>query len=148
VKAWSVVMLGAVVAAGAVGGCAERRLAISSEPAGATVWVNDVEVGRTPVEVNFTHYGVYDVRLRLEGYEPIVTSAEAEAPWYEFVGADLITEAVPGFDRTGVVTRVAWNFQMKPSAERAAAEAGDRRGFERELIERANAMRERVEGPK
>lgn len=131
-----------------VGGCAERRLAISSEPPGATVWVNDVEVGRTPVEVNFTHFGVYDVRLRLDGYEPIVTSAEAEAPWYEFVGADLVTEAVPGFDGTGVVTRVAWNFQMKPSAERSAAEAGDRAGFERDLIERADAMRERVETPK
>jgi hypothetical protein len=134
-----------VVAAGLMtGGCAERRLSITSEPAGATVWVNDVEVGRTPVEANFTHYGMYDVRLRLDGYEPIATSAEAKAPWYEFVGADLITEAVPfgGLDGSGggVMTRVAWNFAMRPALERT----GDRAAFEADLLERAKALKSRL----
>lgn len=122
-----------------VGGCAERRLAITSEPAGATVWVNDVEVGRTPVEANFTYYGTYDVRLRLDGYEPIATSARAEAPWYEFLGADLITEAIP----TGVTTRVDWKFTMKPALERI----GDRAQFEADLIARAREMRSRLTPP-
>ena len=132
-------MLAAVLMAG---GCAERRLAITSEPAGATVWVNDVEVGRTPVEANFTHYGIYDVRLRLDGYEPIATSAEANAPWYEYVGADLITEAVPfgGVNGGGVMTRVSWNFAMKPALERT----GDKAAFEAELLERARALRSRL----
>lgn len=137
-------IVGSFVSASLLGGCAERRLAITSEPAGATVWVNDVEVGRTPVEANFTHYGMYDVRLRLDGYEPISTSAEAEAPWYEFVGADLITEAIPfgsldGSGR-GVTTRVAWNFAMVPVLERGA----DKAAFEAELLERANALRARL----
>lgn len=122
-----------------VGGCAERRLAITSEPAGATVWVNDVEVGRTPVEANFTYYGTYDVRLRLDGYEPIATSARAEAPWYEFVGADLITEAIP----TGVTTRVDWKFTMKPALEKT----GDKAQFEADLIARAREMRAKLTPP-
>ncbi|XVJ60865.1 MAG: PEGA domain-containing protein [Tepidisphaera sp.] len=126
--------------AAACGGCAERRLAITSEPAGATVWVNDVEVGRTPVEVNFTHYGTYDVRLRLDGYEPIATSAQAKAPWYEFVGADLVTEAIPFGERGGVMTRVSWNFAMKPALERVE----DRKAFEADLLERAKALKSRL----
>ena len=68
-----------------LGACArvERRITITSEPSGAIVSLNDTEVGRTPVEVDFTYFGVYDVRLRKEGYEPIVTTAEAKAPLHE-----------------------------------------------------------------
>lgn len=128
-------MLAAMLAIPAVclTGCAERRLVINSEPAGATVWVNDVEVGRTPLEANFTHYGTYDVRLRLDGFEPIATSAEATAPWYEFIGADLVTEAIP----TGVTTRVMWNFTLKPSLEQSA----DKAAFETDLLHRARDMK-------
>lgn len=127
------------LAAGAAlaGGCAERRLAISSEPPGATVWVNDVEVGRTPVEVNFTHYGTYDVRLRLNGYEPVATSAKAEAPWYEFIGADLITEALP----TGVTTKVEWRFTLQPAME----VIGTKEEFEANLLKRARELRSQLE---
>lgn len=141
-KATTVLGLCAIASgvASVAGGCAERRLAITSEPTGATVWVNDVEVGRTPVEVNFTHYGMYDVRLRLEGYEPIATSAEAKAPWYEFVGADLITEAVAFGERGGVMTRVSWNFAMRPALE----QAGNRVEFEADLLERAKALKSRL----
>ena len=61
------------------GGCGrqERVIEITSEPAGAVVWLNDRELGRTPVQTEFLFFGVYDVRLALEGYEPVVTSREA-----------------------------------------------------------------------
>lgn len=133
--------IGSILSLAAVlGGCAERRLAITSDPPGATVWVNDVEVGRTPVEANFTHYGTYDVRLRLEGFEPIATSAQAKAPWYEFVGADLVTEAIPWGEHGGVMTRVAWNFTLKPALERTE----ERAAFEADLLERARALKSRL----
>lgn len=121
------------------GGCAERRLIITSEPAGATVWVNDTELGRTPVSASFLHYGTYDVRLRLEGYEPVVTSARAETPFYEFVGPDLITEAIP----TDVVTEIRWNFNLVPAFEKSQ----DRETFERELIQRAKGLAGKVSLP-
>jgi PEGA domain-containing protein len=59
------------------------------------VYLNDQEVGRTPVTVPFTFYGVYDVRMEAEGYHPLWTKQKAEAPWWETPGIDLFAEAVP-----------------------------------------------------
>lgn len=46
--------------------CVERTISITSTPSGALVHLNDQEVGRTPLTVPFTYYGVYDVRLEHE----------------------------------------------------------------------------------
>ncbi len=116
----------------------ERTLAITSDPPGAMVWVNDVQLGRTPVESDFTFFGTYDVRLRLEGYEPIATSAEADAPLHEQPGFDLAVAALPGTHRT----RIAWHYTLTPVPEQAV----DRDAAEDALVERAKAMRERA-GP-
>lgn len=130
------IALAAVLASGFVlGGCAQRRIVVTSEPSGATVYVNDVEIGRTPVSAGFTYYGVYDVRLRKDGYEPISTSAQADAPLYEFAGPDLITEAIPG----GVLTEVKWHFTLQPIGE-----VGDRKAFEKDLLQRAGELRKTV----
>src|SRR5688500_8891874 len=49
----------------AVAGCGvQRSLTVQSEPPGALVYLNGLEVGRTPVTRDFTWYGVYDVELR------------------------------------------------------------------------------------
>ena len=34
------------------GGCLERTIKVTTEPEGAVVWINDVEVGRTPLADN------------------------------------------------------------------------------------------------
>ncbi|QOJ00014.1 MAG: PEGA domain-containing protein [Phycisphaeraceae bacterium] len=131
-----------VVSAGclvALGACAQRRIEITSQPPGATVWVNDLEVGRTPVTATFVHYGTYDVRLAREGCEPLSTSARAAAPWYEYVGPDLVAEAWPG----GVTTTVRWHFTLEPAREVSQ----DRGAFEAGLIERAGALRSRLAVP-
>lgn len=129
--------LSALGIAALAGGCAERRIVVTSEPSGATVFINDVEVGRTPVTAGFTYYGMYDVRLRCEGFEPISTSAKADAPLYEFAGPDLITEAIPG----GVITEVKWHFVMSPTPELGP----DRKAFEADLIQRAVQLRSSTE---
>lgn len=118
-------------------GCMQRSLEITSEPEGATVYLNDVEVGRTPLEVGFTYYGEYDVLLMKDGYEPLRTRADAVAPVYEHPPLDLAAEAMPW----GVRTRVPWHFVMTPlpatAEEKAAAEAA--------LLDRARATREKLE---
>lgn len=119
-----------------LGGCLERRLLITSEPPGADVWVNDAEVGRTPLVADFKYYGEYDVRLRLAGHEPVATKALARAPWYEWMGPDLVAEALP----TPVVTEVKWHFTLKPSAERSTEPVE----FERGLMERARELKART----
>lgn len=112
-------------------GCAsERRIVVTSEPKGARVYLNDVDVGVTPVEVDFTYFGVYDVRLRKSGYEPLSTARKAEAPFHEWPGIDLVALALPGRE----VTEIAWHFVLEPADEDAAA-----------LIERARGLRDRVE---
>src|SRR5690349_12709672 len=62
-------------------GCVRRELTVTSEPAGALVYLNGLEAGRTPFTTDFTYYGNYDVQVRREGTEPLVTSKNIVAPW-------------------------------------------------------------------
>ena len=83
------------IAAGCAVGCVERTISITSDPPGTLVYLNDEEVGRTPLKVPFLFYGVYDVRLEHDGYKPLLTQQKAKAPWWEAPGPDLIAEAIP-----------------------------------------------------
>lgn len=112
-RARSMVPILCLIAVSALPACTERLLVITSEPEGAEVILNDVQVGRTPVEVGFTYYGTYDVRLRHEGYEPLITSREAEAPFYEWPGVDLVAMATP----VRKTTVIRWHFTLEPAKE-------------------------------
>ena len=76
-------------------GCVEREFVITSEPAGALVFISDVEVGRTPVTVPFTWYGDYDIILRLDGHTTLKTHANINVPVYEIPPFDLLSEIAP-----------------------------------------------------
>jgi hypothetical protein len=89
-------------------GCVERKITITSKPKGALVHLNDQEVGRTPVDVPFTFYGTYDVRLEKEGYKPLWTERDAKAPLWEYPGPDLVAEAIPG-----MVSNPTWHFDLR-----------------------------------
>ncbi len=115
-------------------GCIERRIRVTSEPPGAIVWLNDREIGRTPVETGFTFHGDYDVRLALQGYEPVHTERRAEAPVHEWPGIDLVAHALPvKFDNT-----IEWHFDLEPSLELTQ----ERDAYETELVERAERLRQ------
>jgi len=119
------------------GGCTSRRIAITSEPEGALVTVNDVEVGRTPVEADFTYYGVYDVRVEARGYEPLRTRARANAPFYEYPPVDFIASSTPP-TKDHVVR---WHFRLEPSLESTQSPEE----FERTLLERARVLRGKID---
>ena len=121
-----VVVAGCVVGAG----CVDRRIFITSEPEGARVYLNDQDVGLTPLEVNFTWFGTYDVRLRKAGYEPLVTTAEAKAPLHEIPPFDFVAMAVPGTKRT----HIDWHFELTPATTDTSG-----------LLERAGELRAEVE---
>lgn len=95
----------------AAAGCVQRRIFVTSEPPGAEVWLNDVDVGLTPVEVDFTYFGVYDVRLRKDGFEPISTSAKAKAPPHEWPGLSFLALLVP----TTKKTEIRWHYDLEPA---------------------------------
>lgn len=117
-----------------LGGCLERTVSITSEPAGALVILNDEEIGRTPVETGFRYFGVYDVRLQREGFEPIVTEKEAVAPIWEYPGLDLLAIAAPW----RVKTHLEWHFDLEAVPEPGTPEAEQ---SEQELFDRARSLR-------
>jgi len=115
-----------VVLSQLVVGCGTtRNITVTSEPSGALVYLNDEEVGRTPVTVPFQFYGTYDVRLEAEGYKPLWTTHEAAAPFWEYPGPDLVGEALGG------KSELHWNFILEPLAP----------GEEDTLIDRSRQMR-------
>ncbi|MEM1165400.1 MAG: PEGA domain-containing protein [Planctomycetota bacterium] len=109
-----------------------RRIRVTSEPTGALVHLNDVEVGRTPLEVDFTYFGTYDVRLSKAGYEPLRTTAVARPRLHDQPVLDLGALFVPG----GVDTIIDWHFEM--ARENVTAE---------ELLQRALAGRDLLGDP-
>ena len=118
-----------------ISGCIERTVSINTEPEGATVFLNDQEVGKSPVKVPFTWYGDYDIIVRKPGYKTVHTNRRIDAPWYQWPGIDLVTECLIPFtvhdDR--VVDTLVLEQQTRPSNQ--------------ELLDAANEMRARMDNP-
>jgi len=75
-----------------VSGCVERTVTITTVPDGATVILNDQEVGTSPVTVPFTWYGDYDLICRKQGFATDERKLHISTPWYQFPIVDLVTE--------------------------------------------------------
>ena len=74
-----------------------RRLTITSNPEGATVYLNDKEIGQTPISQNITYSGTYKIRLAKEGMETKTVMHQVRTPWYLWPGVDFVSEnLVPG----------------------------------------------------
>lgn len=69
-----------------------RRLTITSEPSGAIVYLNNKEIGKTPISHNFLYSGVYSIKCSKEGYETKETYYKAGCPWYLYPGIDFFSE--------------------------------------------------------
>jgi hypothetical protein len=113
-------------------GCVRRTITITTDPPAAMVWLNDREVGRSPVDVDFDFYGTYDVRLEREGYEPQMTSGDAQAPWWDMVVLDLVAELMP----FPIHSRVEWHYALEPIDDDPEA-----------LTRRARELRSKVAEP-
>lgn len=117
-----------------LGGCVEREMTITSEPPGALVLVSDKEIGRTPVTQKFLWYGDYDIILRLDGHKTLITHREIDAPLYEMIPLDLLSELAP------------WTYHDRRYLhfELSKLEAPD----EAELIRRAEEFRIKADAPR
>ena len=74
-----------------------RLLSITSDPPGAAVRLDDREVGNTPLEIEFEHYGIRRVTLYRAGYRSHSTVLEVDTPWYSYFPLDLISEVLLPF---------------------------------------------------
>src|SRR5688572_11911604 len=91
------VLLPLALLAGCVG--VRRELTVESEPAGALVYLNGDEVGRTPLTREFVYYGTVDLKLRKDGYELLEDRPRVWAPFWQIPPIDLIAEALSLTDR-------------------------------------------------
>ena len=114
-------------------GCVERTLTITSEPTGALITLGDNEVGRTPLETSIKYHGTYDVLVTLDGYEPLRTTATAQAPLYEYPGPDLVAEVLPFTFHN----EQAWHFVLEPRLESSGSQAE----LEAGMLQRAAELR-------
>ncbi len=78
-------------------GCIERTVSINTEPQGATVFLNDEEVGQTPIRVPFTWYGDYDIIIRKQGFKTVQTNHRIHTPWYQYPFIDIVSECFVPF---------------------------------------------------
>ncbi len=75
-------------------GCVRRRMTIVSNPPGALVYVDDYEIGTTPISTDFTYYGQRKIRLVKDGYETLTVMQKVPAPWYQIPPLDFVSENV------------------------------------------------------
>ena len=127
----SFVLTGVCVAGVGTGGCVERTISITTDPPGALIWLNDREIGRTPIDVSFVYYGTYDVRVVHENFEPLSTEGKASSPWWETVPLDLVSELLP----IPLKSRVTWHYVLQPRSDSTTG-----------LSERADELRGRLYG--
>ena len=73
-------------------GCVQRRMTIRSNPPGALVYVDDYQIGTTPVSTDFVYYGTRKIRLVKDGFETLTVRQPFPIPWYEVFPLDFVTE--------------------------------------------------------
>ena len=73
-------------------GCVRRRLTVRSNPPGAMVYVDDHQIGMTPVSTDFTYYGTRKIKLIKDGFETLTTNQRIDAPWYQIPPIDFVSE--------------------------------------------------------
>ena len=92
-------------------GCVRRRMMIRSNPPGALVYIDDYEIGTTPISTDFTYYGDRKIRLVKDGFETLTVMQPVPPPWYQYPPLDFVSDnLVPGEIRD---TRVL-SYQMSP----------------------------------
>lgn len=91
-------------------GCVERELTINTKPDGATVVLNDEEIGASPVTVSFKWYGDYNVTIRKAGYETLKTHRKLQGPWYDAFPFDFFAQIL---NPARIVDSYEWTFELE-----------------------------------
>jgi hypothetical protein len=92
-------------------GCMHRRLTIRSEPPGAAVAVDGVEVGYTPTSIDYTYYATREITLTKEGYQTLTVPLKLATPCYQNFPLDFITD---NFALTKINDRREVNYALQP----------------------------------
>lgn len=99
------------IAATAATGCVKRRMTVRSNPPGARVFVDNQEIGVTPVSTSFVYYAPRKIQLIKEGYETLSVMHRFDAPWYEYPPLDFFSE---NFSPSEIRDERVVDFQLIP----------------------------------
>ena len=113
-----------------LGGCVERILTVRTEPEGARVFLDGQEVGESPCDVPFEHFGTRDVEVRLIGHRARREFVEIDPPWWQYTPFDFFAEVIDPRDHV-----FRYDVFMKLELSRGGPEEED------ELLRRAEEMR-------
>jgi hypothetical protein len=130
-----------LILAASAAGCVERKLYIRSDPEGAVVSLNREAPleGVTPLEVPYSFYGSYSVRLVREGYRDLEARAEVEPPWWSWPPFDLFTELLLPFT---IEDHREFHYILEPLPPARSTE--ESREHNRRLVERGEEFRRQV----
>ena len=85
------ILLAVALAAGP--GCIKRSISVRSDPPGALVYLDGLEVGKTPLDgVRFHFYGRREFALYKDGFLVERRIVEINTPWYSYFPLDIFTE--------------------------------------------------------
>ena len=103
-------------------GCVERRMTIRTNvdnQGGALVYIDDQEVGYSPVSTGFTYYADRQVRLIKDGYETETLVQPIRSPWWDSLLVEFFTENIWPFtlrdDRE-------FHYDLKPTVQVSTGE--------------------------
>lgn len=109
----------------ATSGCVKRAIMIDTIPQGASVWINENPVGKTPIEFEFITHGRYKFRIQKEGFRERVAREMVKAPVYQWIGLDFIFEIlIP--KQFNDVHHFYYVLDPQPTEERLVREAPDK----------------------
>ncbi len=70
---------------------------VRTNPAGATVSIDNQVIGTTPAASSFVYYGTREIRIEKDGYRTETIRRKIHPPWYQLPGIDFVAETVwPG----------------------------------------------------
>jgi hypothetical protein len=92
-------------------GCVQRRLTIRSNPPGALVFVDNYELGTTPVSTDYVYYGTRKIRIIKDGFETLNVKQWIPPPWYEIFPLDFVIENIVPFE---IRDQRTLDFQLSP----------------------------------
>ena len=95
---FGLVMVGLVMLM-ACTGCMQRRITIRTNPPGALVYMDDVEIGHSPVSQYITHYGTRTIRVEKDRYQTVEIQQRIDAPWYQIPPLDFFSELFYPFEK-------------------------------------------------
>jgi len=95
IRAAGCVLVVAAVVALMGTGCIRSMVRVTSDPGDARVFLNNVERGRTPVEMPIMWYWWYTIRVEKEGFDPFEKNERFYAPPWAVTPFDIIADTLP-----------------------------------------------------